>query len=148
MSNEEKTQLDKDFEAAEAKAKEANASRSGVGTRMFVGKTRGKATQVISYEQFDTNLPDTLPKDMKQFMEITGKSDQPTLLGYLIEGYNAELYQAASDPLAEFVEDSWPADAKTQFRIVVRNYARGAGVSLESAVELIKPGFAKQFSAK
>jgi hypothetical protein len=63
----------------------------------------------------------------------------------LIGGYNDANYTAASDPLAEFVELTWKDDVQTQFRLVVRNYSRGANVSLEDAVALIKPGFVKQF---
>lgn len=146
MSENEQTELDKQMEAAEAKAKAANASRSGVGTRLQVGKTRGKNPIVISYEQFDDSVADSLPKSIEEFMSITGDKDEPTLVNYLIRGKNDALYEAASDPLAEFVDPTWPDDAKTQFRLVVRNYSRGAGVSLDSAVELIKPGFVKQFS--
>lgn len=133
----------------ERKTKEAeaeNATRSGVGVRVRVGQTRGKNPMVITWEAFDESKPDTLPKEIQQFMEVTGKKDQETLVDYLIRGYNDAAYEAASDPLAEFVEATWPADAQTQFRLVVRNYSRGANVSLEDAVALIKPGFSKQFA--
>lgn len=138
---------DSEFTKAEAEVKAANATRLGVGTRMKVGRTRGKGSIVIKYEQFDDAQPDTLPKSMQEFMEVTGVKDEPTLVNYLIAGRNEELYTAASDPLAEFIDPTWPADAQTQFRLVVRNYSRGANVPLELAVELIKPGFVKQFSA-
>lgn len=117
-----------------------NSARTGVGTRVRVGQTRGKASQVIKWEAFDESKPDTLPKSIAQFSEITGKKDEPTLLGYLIAGYNDEQYTAASDPIAEFVEDTWPDDVQAQFRLVVRNYARATNSSLEDAVNLIKPG--------
>jgi hypothetical protein len=67
-------------------------------------------------------------------------------VSFLIGGLNDANYTAASDPLAEYVELTWPPEAQTQFRLVVRNYSRGASVSLEDAVKLIKPGFEKQFS--
>jgi hypothetical protein len=148
MSENEISELDKQMEAAEAKAKEVNATRTGVGTRQQVGKTRGKNPVVITYEQFDDSVADSLPKSIEQFMEVTTDKDEPTLVSFLIRGKNAALYEAASDPLAEFVEPTWPDDAKTQFRLVVRNYSRGAGVSLDDAVVLIKPGFIKQFGPK
>jgi len=62
--------------------------------------------------------------------------------------FNDAAYTAASDPLAEFVDLSWAPEAQTQFRLVVRNYSRGANVPLEDAVALIKPGFSKQFDKK
>jgi hypothetical protein len=146
MSDGEKTALDLELEAKEKAAAEENATRTGVGTRKMVGKTRGRGVLVIEYEAFDESKPDTLPKTIQQFMETTKVSDEPTLVGYLIDGFNQANYTAASDPLAEFVDPSWPDDAKTQFRLVVRNYSRGANVSLDDAVALIKPGFSKQFA--
>lgn len=137
---------DSEFAKAEAEVNAANSGRSGVGTRMKVGRTRGKGSIVIKYEQFDESQPETLPTSISQFSEITGVKDEPTLLSYLITGYNESLYTAASDPLAEFVEATWPQEVQTQFRLVVRNYSRGANVPLEDAVNLIKPGFVKQFS--
>jgi hypothetical protein len=148
MSENEQTELDKQVEAAEAKAKETNASRTGVGTRVQVGKTRGKNPVVISYEQFDDSITGSLPTSIENFMEVTSDKDEPTLVNFLIRGKNAALYEAASDPLAEFVEASWPVDAKLQFRLVTRNYSRGANVSLEDAVALVKPGFVKQFGPR
>lgn len=139
---------DSEFTAAEAAVKAENEKRTGKGTRRKVGRTRGKGSIVIQYDQFDESQPDTLPTSIQEFMDLTGKKDEPSLVNYLISGYNEELYTAASDPLAEFVEPTWPAEAQTQFRLVVRNYSRGANVPLEDAVTLIKPGFVKQFSPK
>lgn len=133
------------------KQKEAeivNGKRAGVGTRVRVGQTRGKNPLVITWEAFDESKPDTLPTEIQQFMEVTGVKDQPTLVNLLIAGYNDSQYTAASDPLAEYVDATWPDDAQAQFRLVVRNYSRGANVSLEDAVALIKPGFAAQFAKK
>ena len=148
MSENEKTELDLQVEAAEAKAKATNASRTGVGTRVMVGKTRGKNPVVISYENFDSSQPDTLPKSIQSFMDITGVKGEPELVAFLIAGYNDDKYTAASDPLAEFVNDAWTPEVQQQFRLVVRNYSRGAGVSIEDAVSLIKPGFEKSFGGK
>lgn len=133
------------------KQKEAeitNSKRSGVGTRVRVGQTRGKNPLVITWEAFDESKPETLPTEIQQFMEVTSVKDQPTLVSLLIAGYNDSQYTAASDPLAEYVDATWPDDAQAQFRLVVRNYSRGANVSLEDAVALIKPGFAAQFAKK
>jgi len=135
----------------ERKQKEAdaeNAKLSGVGLRHRVGQTRGKNPVVIGWKAFDESKPDTLPTSIQQFMEVTSVKDEPTLVSYLIGGLNDANYTAASDPLAEFVDPTWPDDAQTQFRLVVRNYSRGAQVSLEDAVALIKPGFSKQFAEK
>lgn len=148
MSDDQKSALEIEREKAEAEATAENAKRSGVGTRITVGQTRGKGTMVIKYERFDDSKPDTLPTSINQFMETTQVKDEPSLVGFLIAGYNEAQYTAASDPLAEYVDPTWPDDAKTQFRLVVRNYSRGANVPLEDAVGLIKPGFEKQFTAK
>ena len=136
----------KELETKQAEAEKVNAERTGVGLRVRVGQTRGKNPVVISWEAFDESKPETLPTEAAQFMEITGVKDKATLLSYWIAGFNDAAYTAASDPLAEFVDAAWPSEAQTQFRLVVRNYSRGAGVSLEDAVALIKPGFAAQFS--
>jgi len=123
----------------QAKADEANKSRSGVGTRIRVGATRGKNPQAISYEAFDESQPDTLPKDLDFFIKSLNL-DEKALVSMLIDGYNVQSYTEASDPLAEFVESSWSPDVQKQFRLVVRNYSNATGVSLEDAVKLIKPG--------
>jgi hypothetical protein len=137
----------KEVEVKQAEAEKVNAERSGIGLRVRVGQTRGKNPMVITWEAFDESKPETCPKTVAEFMEVTSVKDEPTLVSFLTSGYNDAQYTAASDPLAEYVEASWPADAQTQFRLVVRNYSRGAGVSLEDAVALIKPGFAKQFTS-
>lgn len=144
-SKDEKVTRDLNQELAQVDADETNSKRSGVGVLARVGQTRGKNPLVITWEAFDESKPETLPTTIPQFMEVTGVKDEPTLVSYLIGGYNDAAYTAASDPLAEFVDYSWPPEAQAQFRLVVRNYSRGAGVSLEDAVVLIKPGFAKQF---
>jgi len=145
MSNEERSAKEIELEAKQKEADATNATRSGIGTRVRVGQTRGKNPIVISWEAFDESKPDTLPTTIQNFMEVTNVKDEPTLVSYLIGGLNDANYTAASDPLAEFVDLSWPQEAQTQFRLVVRNYSRGASVSLEDAVALIKPGFEKQF---
>ncbi len=131
--------------------KALNEGKSGVGTRYFLAMTRGKNPQEIKFEAFDDAQPDTLPKTIKQFLEVAGlepTKDEPSIVEYLIEGFNSAAYTAASDPLAEYVDPTWPAESQAQFRLVVRNYSRGAQVAIEDAVALIKPGFEKQFAPK
>ena len=147
MSGEERTAKELELEAKQKEAESINATRTGVGTRIRVGQTRGKNPMVISWEAFDESKPETLPTTIQQFMDITKVADEPSLVSFLVGGLNDANYTAASDPLAEFVDLTWPQEAQTQFRLVVRNYSRGAQVSLEDAVNLIKPGFEKQFAA-
>jgi hypothetical protein len=125
-----------------AKEKELNAERTGKGTRVTIGLTRGRNPQMVQYESFWESLPDTLPKTLSEFMELSKVSDEAVIVGYLVDGFNSASYTAASDPVAEYVDASWPDDLQKQFRIVVRQYAAGTGVSIEDAVALIKPGFA------
>ncbi len=148
MADEVQSPSDVEFEKKQKEADATNSTRSGVGTRLKVGRTRGKASIVISWESFDDAKPETLPTTIQQFMDITGVKDEPSLVSNLIAGFNDASYTAASDPLAEYVEATWPPESQTQFRLVVRNYSRGAMVSLEDAVALIKPGFEKQFAKK
>jgi hypothetical protein len=148
MSEDQRSAKEVELEAKQKEADATNATRSGVGTRVRVGQTRGKNPMVISWEAFDESKPETLPTTIANFMEVTNVKDEPSLVSFLIGGLNDANYTAASDPLAEYVDLSWPQEAQTQFRLVVRNYSRGASVSLEDAVTLIKPGFVKQFSAQ
>jgi len=133
--------------AAKAKAendakaeKDLNANRTGKGTRVTIGYTRGKSTQRIQYEAFDESQPETLPTSLQEFMALTKTEDEKTLVSYLVDGYNSAMYTAASDPIAEFVNYAWPDEVQKQFRLVVRNYANATGASIEDAVNLIKPG--------
>lgn len=138
-----------ELQRKEAEANVENAKRSGVGTRVRVGQTRGKSPIIIQWDAFDESKPDTLPTSIANFLEVTKldpAKDEKVIVEYLIGGYNDAAYTAASDPLAEFVDATWAQEVQTQFRLVVRNYSRGANVSLEDAVALIKPGFSKQFS--
>ena len=148
MTTEAKTENELAVDAATEKAKTANATRTGKGTRVRVGQTRGRNPQVISWEAFDESQPDTLPKTLSEFMEITKVSDETAIVQYLIDGYNDAAYTAASDPVAEFVDATWAEDVQKQFRLVVRNYANATGVSIEDAVALIKPGIVKSQAKK
>lgn len=147
MSDEQKTELQVEREKFEKEAEETNKARTGKGLRVMVGATRGRTTQNIKYEAFDTNKPDTLPSDPAEFSQITGVNDSALLMSFLIDGYNDYQYRQASDPIAEFINPVWPDDVKTAFRTSVRNYAKAAEVSIEEAANLMRPAIDKKFAA-
>jgi hypothetical protein len=131
--------------AEEVKAE--NAKRSGIGLRLFTGYTRGKGSIAIKWEAF---ADDSEPKSLQEFLDVT-KATQDDLLKYAIVGYNDEQYTAASDPIAEHVNDAWDKDTKAQFRLVVRNLQKAmsaSGATIESVVAMVKPGVEKAFAAK
>lgn len=142
MTEQAKTEAEILREGLEADATKVNAARTGKGTRVKVGSTRGKNPQPISFEQFDTELPDTLPKTLSEFMDLVSEEQktEAAIVGFIIDGFNDAMYTAASDPIAEYVDASWPEEIRKNFRMVVRNYSQGAKVSIEDAVALIKPG--------
>lgn len=144
----DKRKRDSELKAAQTQADNVNKTRTGVGLRMFTGLTRGKGSQVVTWEAFDESKPESLPTSVQQFMDVTGKKEQKDLLDYLVAGFNSSQYTAASDPIAEYVENTWSDEVQGQFRIVVRNYAKLPGQSIESAVELLKPGFVASFGPK
>lgn len=122
-----------------------NSTRSGVGTRLKAGMTRGKGSLVIQWEAFDESKPETLPKNLAEFASIakidpSSEAGKKTILDYLIVGYNDDMYVQASDPIAEFVNPAWDDDRKSQFRLVVRNLSKAmAGVvSLEDVAKDIR----------
>lgn len=125
---------------------EANKGKTGKGTRTNFGYTRGKGTTLISWEAFEDAPSETRPSSIQEFSDLVNAKNNNDLLNYLIEGFNAVSYEAASDPLADYVDSSWPKEAQANFRLVVRNYARTLKVPIEDAVNLIKPGFTAQFS--
>lgn len=135
-----------DVHPLQSKADEANKAR-GVekGTRIFVGYTRGRNTQPISFENFDEKKPDTLPKSIEEFLKLTSidVNDETRIVGLLVDGYNAEQYTLASDPIAEFINPAWSADTQKSFRMAVRSYASATGSSIDDAVAIIKPGLDK-----
>lgn len=142
-------------EALKARAKDMaerektlNAGKTGKGLRSFLGMTRGRNPQEIQYENWDESQPETLPVTLSEFMELRKISDEKDIVKRLILGDNDVLYSEASDPVAEFVEASWPDDVQKQFRLVVRNYSNATGVSIEDAVALIKPGIVASQSKK
>lgn len=142
-------QIEKDKEAAikarnadmEKREKELNAGKTGKGLRTFLGMTRGRNPVEIQYENWDESDSESLPTTLTEFMELRkAVSDEPGIVRRLILGDNEILYKEASDPVAEFVDSSWSEDVQKSFRVVVRNYAQHANVSIEEAVALIKPG--------
>jgi hypothetical protein len=136
-----------DAVAAKQKIADAeNAKRTGQGTRLLVGTTRGRSTVPFTYEAFDSSLPETMPKSVEDFMGLTTTDDGP-LLNYLVEGYNSLSEKNAADPVNEFVDASWPEDVQKRFKIVIRNYSNDANVSIEDAVSLLKPGIQKGIDA-
>jgi len=123
-----------------AKEKTLNEGKAGKGLRVFLGMTRGRNPQEIQFENWDESLPDTLPSTLSEFMDIRKVTDEKDIVRRLILGDNEILYSEASDPVAEFVDQTWDEDTQKQFRLVVRNYSNATGVSIEDAVALIKPG--------
>lgn len=147
LDDKQKAQAAKARSAAmEAKEKELNKDRSGKGTRIAVSMTRGKGSVEVQYEAFDTNQAETLPTDLNEFMTLTGldklsnNDGEKKLIGWAIDGFNADAYSVASDPIAEFVEPNWPDEVSTRFKLAVRNYAAATQTSVEEAVAVIKPG--------
>lgn len=117
------------------------------GTLLRMGQTRGKNPQIVVWEAFDESLPETLPVNLKEFMELTKVADEKSILSFVIDGFNSAQYTAASDPIAEYVNPAWPDDVQKQFRMAVRSYSNSADASIEDAVALIKPGVEKKFAA-
>lgn len=156
MSTDERNERDVALENKQKEVDGVNETRKvegkfPKGTLLRMGQTRGKNPQIVTWEAFDLSKPETLPADMSQFMDLTatyGGKEEKNLLSWLIDGFNDSQYTAASDPIAEFVDSSWPEDIQKNFRLAVRNYASAVGSSIEDAVALIKPGILKALEAK
>jgi tRNA U34 5-methylaminomethyl-2-thiouridine-forming methyltransferase MnmC len=142
-----KESADREYSVAEKQAEfdEINKKREGKGTRLHVGLTRGKNPQIIVWEAFDESQPTTLPTSFAEFLaltkldEATAEVQEATTVSYLIDGYNLAMQTQASDPVAEFVEASWPDETKKQFRLAVKNQAAMLGMSIEDVANQIKP---------
>jgi hypothetical protein len=119
---------------------ELNKDKTGKGLRSFLGMTRGRNPQEIQYENWDDSKPETLPVTLSEFMDLRKVTDEKDIVRRLILGDNEVLYTEASDPVAEFLEFDWSDEVKKQFRGIIRNYASATGISIEEAVDLIKPG--------
>lgn len=142
------TARERELAEAQKVADAENAKKSGKGTRIRVGQTRGKNPKVISWDAFDTDKPETLPINPAEFVELTDTRDEKVLTMYLIDGFNASQYAAASDVLAEYVEPNWPDTLVKQFKQTITGYTGATGVSIEDAVALMKPGIVKAFEAR
>jgi len=135
----------------EKREKELNAGKTGKGTRTFLGMTRGRNPQEIQYENWNNEQPETLPGSFAEVIDIhktrgqDGDAAEKEIVRRWVLGDNDVLYAEASDPVAEFVEASWPLDVQKQFKLVIKNYANGCNCSIEDAVALIKPGFVAGF---
>ncbi len=66
-----------------AKETEANKDRSGKGTRVFFGMTRGRNPQMISYENWDEAKPETLPTTLSEFMDLRKVTDEKDIVRLL-----------------------------------------------------------------
>lgn len=129
-------------------ADEENKGRSGKGTRVKVGSTRGKNPKAITWESFNLDLPETLPSDAAEFLSLTKTTDDKLFTSYCLDGFNSAMYSNASDVLSEYVEANWPPELVVNFKKAVNGYASSTGVSLEDAVSVIKPGVVKAFDAR
>ena len=150
---EAKTEREKALEAKELELKAINDKRTGKGTRLRVGQTRGKNPQIVVWEAFNESEPATLPSTVAEFITLSGlesiskpAEQEAKMLEYLIEGFNADQYVLASDPIAEYVEASWSDEVQKNFRMVVRNYTQAMqsvnkDYSVDDAVKAIKPQF-------
>lgn len=121
------------------------------GTLLRMGQTRGKNPQIVTWEAFDESHPETLPKDLSEFMDLTdeyGGKVETNILSWVIDGFNSSQYTSASDPIAEYVDASWPEDIQKNFRLAVRSYSNSTGTSIEDSVNLIRPGIEKAVAAK
>jgi hypothetical protein len=103
------------------------------------GRTRGKNPRDIEYEAFDLEKPETLPKSMKEFMEVTNTKEEKDLVELLINGFNDSQYSAASDEIGEYINDAWDKEYQAQFRLTIRNFSKIAGKTVEETVTLLKP---------
>jgi hypothetical protein len=139
--------------ATQAKVDAINADRgTNKGTRLVVGQTRGKGSQVITFEKFDENKPELNPTSIAEFMTLakieSNEAGEKVLVSYLIDGYNSQSYANASDPIAEYVEPTWTPDEQKGFKLVVKNFAAQLSMTVEDAVNVIKPQFVAGLAKK
>ena len=149
-------------EGQEAQSKPGNSARTvgnvvredGTMAKLVTksGRTRGKNPRDITYEAFDLEQPDTLPKSMQEFVEVTGKNEEKDILELVISGYNDAAYSAASDEIGEFVRDEWDKEYQNQFRLTFRNFSKISGKSIDETVEMLMPaieaGWVKRVAEK
>lgn len=136
------------MELATIVAGEKNAARSGKGLRLAVASTRGKNPTPVTYESFDESKPDTLPETIAEFMQLSSVEDEATIVRYLITGYNDDSFRLASDPVAEFVEASWPDEVQASFKAAVKQLVKAGIGDVETVVAMVKPGVVAKFSSR
>lgn len=107
------------------------------------GKTRGKNPRPIKF-----NILNQIPKDMPEFMEVTGVKSQSELVELLYEGFNSSQYAAASDEIGEFINDAWDKETQNQFRLAVRNHSKLTGDSIEDVANMLRPSVDKAFAKR
>lgn len=151
-ATETKAEVEQKARAAELAGKQKeidaiNAKRQGKGTRLRCGMTRGKNPQIIVWEAYDESQPKTLPVDLGEFMTLAGIEKEEAIMALLIRGANDASQEAASDPVAEYVNPTWDETTAKRFRVTVKNYAADAGVSVEDAAALIRPGIERKHQA-
>lgn len=123
----------------ETKMADGTTEAVKVGLVTKEGSTRGKNPRKITYQAFDTSVPDSLPKSLKEFADITKTTSAEAVLEYVIDGFNAAQYAAASDEIGEFIPDVWTKEVAAQFRLAVRNTSKLTGLSIEDTVNMLKP---------
>ncbi len=132
-----------------AKADQINKERGKAkGTRVKVGQTRGKNPNVITWEYFNREIPESLPTSYQEFCELTKTTEEKDIVNLLIEGHNSFQYAEASDEIGEFVEDYWDKDTATQFRTTIRQFSKAANMPIEKAVEMLKPAVEEGYQAR
>ena len=134
------------MESAVIAAGEVNAKREGKGLRLAVASTRGKNPTPVTYESFDDSKPETLPETVAEFMQFSSVEDEATLVNFLITGYNDNSFRLASDPVAEFVEASWPDEVQASFKTAVKQLVKAGIGDVETVVAMVKPGVVAKFS--
>lgn len=112
------------------------------------GKTRGKNPRDIEYEAFDLEKQESLPKSIKEFMEVTKVAEEKELVELLVNGFNDSQYSAASDEIGEFINDVWDKEYQAQFRLTIRNFSKIAGKSIEETVVMCKPAIDAGWEAR
>lgn len=133
---------------------DSNKDRQMASLTKATGKTRGKNPRDIEYLKFDKEKPETLPKDLPEFLESTKSVNNNVpftmaeVTDYVIDGFNLAQYSAASDEIGEFIPDSWDKETSNQFRLAVRNTSKLAGLSIEDTVAMLKPAVEKGLAAK
>ena len=132
----------------DAKELEANKDRTGKGTRVMFGFTKGKGSQLIQYENWDESKADTLPVDLQECIGVLNqrgltadKDVESALVKRFILGDNELLYAEAADPVSEFVDPIWPDVVQKSFKMVIKSTAVNNGMTIEETVALIKPAY-------